>query len=129
MGFENMDISILITDDSIVSRKKLKNMLKNTNYQISLAKNGREALELIAENQYDVLLLDLLMPEIDGTEVLKQLREENNNIPAIVISADIQDATKELCFSYGAKAFLNKPPSEDELVQTIENVLSKKKRG
>jgi CheY-like chemotaxis protein len=126
---EGNRVSILITDDSIVSRKKLKVMLKDTGYEISLAKNGREALSMIDENQYDLMLLDLLMPDITGVEVLKHLNEEHNDISVIVVSADIQDATRELCFKYGAKAFLNKPPSEDELIDAINKALSENRGG
>jgi two-component system, chemotaxis family, chemotaxis protein CheY len=119
------DLSLLITDDSIIARKKIKGLLKDMGFKISEAVSGKEALEAMEIEKFDLLLLDLLMPEIDGFEVLRHLKENNISMPIIVISADIQEATKELCLELGASGFLNKPPSQSELVSAIEEVLSK----
>jgi len=121
--------SILITDDSLIARKKLKMLLKETGFKITEAVSGKEALEVIEIENFDILLLDLLMPEVDGFEVLRNLKSRNLNMTIIVISADIQEATKELCMELGASGFLNKPPSKNELLDTIENVILKNNKG
>jgi CheY-like chemotaxis protein len=119
------DMSMLITDDSIIARKKIKGLLKDTGFKITEAVNGNEALDILEIEKFDILLLDLLMPELDGFDVLRRLKEKNNQMPVIVISADIQEATRELCMELGASGFLNKPPSKEELLATIENVINK----
>jgi two-component system chemotaxis response regulator CheY len=119
------DLSMLITDDSIIARKKIKGLLKDTGFKITEAVNGNEALEILEIERFDIILLDLLMPELDGFDVLRRLKDKNMKIPVIVISADIQEATRELCMELGASGFLNKPPSKDELLATIENVINK----
>lgn len=124
MPVQKSEIRILITDDSIVSRKKLKNMLKDTTYQIDFAADGREALEKISEGTVDIMLLDLLMPDIDGIEVLKKLQADSNTLPVIVVSADIQEATKTECLEYGARHFLNKPPDKAELLTAVSDIVS-----
>ncbi len=117
------NLSVLITDDSLIARKKIKGLLKETGMKIAEAISGKEALDTMEVEKFDLLLLDLLMPEVDGFEVLRKLKERNIKIPIIIISADIQEATKELCYELGALEFLNKPPSKTELLDAIENVL------
>ena len=85
-------ISLLICDDSALARKQLLQALPASwPVDVSQAATGLEALEQVREGGVDVLLLDLTMPELDGYQVLAQLREERLQCKTIVISADIQD--------------------------------------
>lgn len=99
----------------MLSRLNIKKMLKEAGHDLIEAKNGREALEKVAVNKPDCILLDLLMPEVDGFEVLKSLRAQKSDVPVIVVSADIQESAQKQCLDLGAKIFLNKPVKEQPL--------------
>lgn len=71
-----------------------------------------------------LILLDLLMPEYDGFAVLRDAREQGLDIPIVVITADIQDITRNDCMELGARAFLNKPVDHDEADAVIQEILS-----
>lgn len=118
---------VLVVDDSLISRRMVKQLLAPFHFEIEEAKNGTEALEKILTLKYDIIFLDLLMPDMEGTEVLKHLYEKGIKQKIIVISADIQESTKAKCKEYGALAFLNKPPKEEELKQVVEKILSEGK--
>lgn len=113
---------VLIIDDSIISRRMIKQLLAPFNFDIYEAKNGTEGLDKILFEDYDLIFLDLLMPDIEGTQILKQLMEKGIKRNIIVISADIQETTKAKCKEYGALAFLNKPPKNDELIQVVKTI-------
>jgi len=115
-----MPIPLLVVDDSTISRKMvIKSIPPAWDVDISQASNGFEALEACRQGKAHVMFLDLTMPEMDGIEVLKKLKEEHLNSLVIVISADIQPKSQELVESLGALAFIKKPINSKEL----ENVL------
>jgi twitching motility two-component system response regulator PilH len=114
--------NILIADDSFIARTSLSNILKN-DYNLIFANNGREAYQLTIENNFDLVLLDLLMPEMTGQEALQLIKKEKPDLPVIILSADIQKTTKEECFNLGANDFLNKPPSKNELLNIIRKYI------
>lgn len=116
--------SILMTDDSIIARKKIKAMLKSAGYDVSEATNGAEAIKMLESKSFDLLMLDLLMPEVDGFEVLRHIKSKSMEVPVVVLSADIQDATRELCLELGAKDFINKPPVKEDLIAVVEKAMS-----
>ena len=115
---------ILITDDSLLQRRTLSAIVKDEGHEVETATNGREALECIQVQAPDCLLLDMLMPEVDGIQVLEALRSQNQNFPVIVLTADIQDWLKERCLELGAKKFLNKPVKQEELRTALQEVLT-----
>lgn len=117
---------VLIADDSSIARRGLKNRIDKDKYQIIEAVGGNDALEKIKFNKIDCILLDLLMPDIDGFEVLEQLHNSNNQIPIIIISADIQESTRNIVIEKGAFDFLNKPPLSDDLNDTLNRALNRK---
>ena len=116
--------TILIVDDSRFSRNTFRKALSSEGYEILEAVDGREGLEMIRKHQPDCVLLDMLMPELNGNEVLEVLHEQGIEVPVIIVTADIQEHTQARCFELGAKAFLNKPAKNGELQQAIQTVLS-----
>lgn len=118
--------SILIVDDAAFSRRMIRKMFKNDPYEILEASNGREALEMIRIHQPKCILTDLLMPDMDGFEFLSSLQAQKLNIPTIIISADIQESSRDRCLELGAVAFINKPPKEDIVRQTVQQVFNPK---
>jgi CheY-like chemotaxis protein len=114
---------ILIIDDSAFTRKRIRDMVKAVGHETLEAANGREGLAMTAAHAPDCILTDLLMPEMDGIEVLEALRKGGSEIPVIVLTADIQESTHARCLALGAKAVMNKPPKQDVLHNTIAEML------
>jgi len=114
---------ILIIDDAAFSRRMIRKCLQADSYEILEAATGQEGLEAAIAQHPDCILTDLLMPDMDGLEMLKVLQAKKIMIPVVIISADIQDGTRNRGFALGAKAFINKPPKEEELRKTVRQVL------
>lgn len=115
---------ILIVDDSLYQRLLIQKYLKARNHDVLLATTGKEGLEIIASQKPDLVLLDLVMPEMSGLEMLQQLREQGSEIPVIINTADIQASTYEKCMDLGAVAILNKPVDGNVLQETIDQALA-----
>jgi CheY-like chemotaxis protein len=114
-------ITILVADDSKVARMHICSILSSHGYDTIQAENGLEAFKLIMSKKPDAVILDILMPEMDGIMLLKKLNALHIKIPSIVISADIQDDVQKECFELGIAAFLHKPFQEQELIKVISN--------
>lgn len=111
-----MALPILVVDDSAMARKMLiKSLPAEWDVEISQAANGKEALDAYRAGKAAVMFLDLTMPEMDGFQVLEELRKEDLNSMVIVVSADIQPVAQERVLSMGAIAFVKKPISPDIL--------------
>lgn len=116
-------VSLLICDDSSLARKQLLQALPaGWSVEVSQAATGLEALERIRQGGVEVLLLDLTMPELDGYQVLAQLREERLSCRTIVISADVQDEAVRRVLELGALAFIRKPADPIHLHQTLASL-------
>lgn len=116
-----MALSVLVTDDSKLSRRSVKKSLPpELDYDISEATNGQEAIDLLAENTFDLVLLDLTMPDVDGVDVLEYLSKREQCFPnVIVISADFQPEKQRIVLSLGAQRFIRKPLDKEELAMTM----------
>lgn len=111
-----MSDSLLIVDDSSFSRRMIKRAIPQS-WEVSIteASGGEDALSQCSNSNFDILFLDITMPDIDGIEVLKRLKAMEYSASVYVISADIQPAIREEAFQLGAKGFLPKPISAEEL--------------
>ncbi len=101
---------ILIVDDYLINRMQLKRSLEQQGHTIALAENGRQALEILEAGSFDLMLLDILMPEMDGFEVLTRLKSDpaQRDLPVIVISALEEMENVIRCIAMGAEDFLPK---------------------
>lgn len=117
--------SILIVDDAAFARRMIRKFLQVDGYEIIEAANGNEGLEKARTHTPDLILTDLLMPDINGFDFLQKLQESDINIPTIIISADIQETSRTLGLSLGAIDFINKPPKQEEVLKMIKKVLNK----
>ncbi len=115
---------ILIVDDSNLSRMTSKNALKKDGHEIVEAKGGNEALDILSQPSaaFDCMLLDLLMPETDGFEVLRQMRKMESSIPVVVQTADIQETTHKRVMELGARGIINKSFDDAELRESIQKI-------
>ena len=116
--------SILTVDDSLMMRKFISIALTSQGYEVSEAADGGEALRMVRSSPPDCMVLDLLMPNVDGIEVLETLRRDNASFPVIVMTADIQESTEKKCINLGAFRVLNKPPRGDDLCSAIREALA-----
>ena len=116
--------SILVVEDSWLTRKVICKMLRAEGYETLEASSGPQALELLGTKAPNCMLLDLLMPEMEGREVLQTIRDRGYKIPVIVITADIQATTHSECMELGALAVIHKMPNSDELIGWIKKALS-----
>ncbi len=114
---------ILVIDDSKLARVQVRRMLNNTSYEVIEASSGEEGIEAAVNSNPDCVLLDLLMPGMKGTEVLKIFKEREINIPVIVFTANVQKTKIEECHALGASVVITKPKERDELLPIIENLL------
>ena len=114
---------ILLIDDSWLTRKGLSGMISSSGHEIIEAENGMDGVKKIQDERPDCIFLDLLMPKMDGYEVLEILKEKNIKIPVVVCSADIQDTVKNKCMESGAFSFLNKPPMPEEVLHILKKTL------
>ena len=114
---------ILVAEDNKNYSKFLKIVLTQAGYKVLLASNGIEALEIMDKNHIDIILLDVVMPLMDGFEFTRQLRQANNFTPIIMLSEKSQDDYKCEGFVSGADDYQTKPVNEKELLLKIKAVL------
>jgi DNA-binding response OmpR family regulator len=116
-------MNILIVDDDMGLLDQLKNALKRKQYTVETAEDGEQALDKIFDVPYDLILLDIMLPKLDGLSVLKQVRQAGLNIPILMLTArsDVEDKVKGL--DYGADDYLSKPFSMAELIARIRAML------
>lgn len=114
---------VLIVDDSLLSRHSLRRLLGNKGVELDEANDGKAALDLLVAKNYDLMFLDLLMPVMDGFQVLEELKKRGMSLPIAVLTADIQGTTKDRCFQLGASFFVNKPISEEGLNEVLQSAL------
>lgn len=115
-----MAYSILIADDDAEIRQLLHLYLEKDGYQVYEAVNGVEALKICDEKQIDMILLDIMMPELNGYQVIQKIRKDNN-IPVIMISAKGQDEDKILGLDLGADDYIVKPFNPLEAMARINS--------
>jgi DNA-binding NtrC family response regulator len=114
---------ILVADDEEIMRDVLSDLLSSESYTVDLAENGSQALEMIQEKDYGVLLLDLMMPDIDGLQVLEELKKTENGPTAIVLTAYASIDRAVRATKLGAFDFITKPFKNDELLLAVKNAM------
>jgi two-component system, NtrC family, response regulator PilR len=115
---------ILVIDDELSMRELLEVLLNKEGYRVTCAENGRDAISMIKKTVFDLLLCDIRLGDITGIDVLKALREENQDTVVIMISAYASTEAAVEAMNEGAYDFVPKPFNNEELKQTIKNALS-----
>jgi two-component system chemotaxis response regulator CheY len=115
---------ILVIDDSGLTRRILRSILEPAGHQVIEASEGKTAIESFSSEKPDLTLLDLTMEDMHGLEVLKKLREIDNQVKVVIVTADIQSFTRKEAEEAGAIAFLNKPLAAEMVLRTVESIMS-----
>ena len=118
---------VLLAEDEPNIVESLEFLLGRAGFEVDVSENGRDALERVIANPPDVLLLDVMLPEIDGFEVLRQLRGQpaGVSLPIIMLTAKGQREERERAISHGADMFISKPFSNADLMQAVEGLASR----
>jgi CheY-like chemotaxis protein len=117
---------ILIVDDSLTSRTINRILItKRAGYEVVSAQNGKEALKLVGSENPDLILMDVMMPGMDGLEVCRHLRKQEKTaaIPIVLLTFQIGDESIRDGFESGCTAYLKKPVQETELLNTLHRYL------
>lgn len=124
-----MNKKILIAEDSSVIQNLTRKILANQNYETTIVKNGQEVLDHLALNTYDMLLLDINMPIMNGIECAKKIRSDLNakvrDIPIIAITGNAMNFSKEDFASVGINDYLPKPLNYDAMVTMVNRYFEK----
>lgn len=117
--------TILVVDDEPYMIRLLQHHIERAGYRMIKATNGREALDRIREDKPGLVLMDVMMPEINGLEVLAQIRAESTtkDLPVIIMTANAQRFTREEAETAGVSAFLTKPFSPTQLMAEVRRQL------
>ena len=121
-------MKILVVDDERLLVKGIKFNLENEGYQVECAYDGAAAVDLAREGQFDLIILDLMMPEIDGLEACMRIREFSN-VPIIMLTARSEDTDKIIGFECGADDYITKPFNLLELKARIRAMLRRASGG
>lgn len=121
-----MNKKILIIDDTKNIRKMIKKCLESNGFEVITAENGYEGIKLFKENKIDLVILDIRMPQLSGTEVLKIIKNINGIVPILIITAfpTIKNAVE--CMKLGAIDYLRKPFTPDRIRETIEKIIKRR---
>lgn len=118
---------ILVVDDEKNIRLTVQHSLVAADYDVDTASNGLEGLQKFREGHYDLILMDLRMPQINGIEMLREIRERDQETAAIVITAYLTIDTLLEAFSLGVSDYIRKPFSPNDVRETVRRVLSRER--
>lgn len=114
---------ILVADDEDILRILITDTLED-DFEIEEAEDGKEALQKIRENEYDLIILDYMMPYLTGIEVLEEVRKDQNSTQVLMLTAKAQDADRENAIQKGADYFMSKPFSPMELLEMVKKIIA-----
>ena len=118
---------ILVVDDDKNARRLLTAVLETENYSVSTAENGEDALAVLDKTHVDLIVLDIMMPKMDGYELTTLLRETNNDLPILMLTAKQLPEDKHKGFQSGTDDYMTKPIDETELLLRIKALLRRAK--
>ncbi len=121
-------LNILVVDDEQVIGNFFKDLLTKSGYQVIAITNGRQASELVAKERFDIIFLDLVMPEMDGPSVLKSVRQIDDLVPIVIITGYPDSDLMQRAMEQGPLTVLRKPLEADEVRKTINSLTGLNKR-
>jgi len=124
----NSKATILLVEDEENLHEALKLNLEMEGYEVSSAFNGTEALKKVANEYFDLIVLDIMLPEVDGIAVTESIRVNNNEVPILILSAKNSSTDRVLGLKKGADDYLTKPFNLEELLLRVEKLIEKNKK-
>jgi len=126
------DIKVLIVDDMVINQLLVKTIIEDIGFETEIAKNGKIAVNLLEKNNYDLILMDLQMPEMNGWEATKHIRNKmklpKSATPIIALTADITEKNTIKCQEVGMDEYVCKPINETDFLQKITQLILKKRK-
>ncbi|MCH5376774.1 MAG: response regulator, partial [Planctomycetes bacterium] len=121
-------LQVLLVEDSLLNQKLAEAVLKKAGHRVTIANNGREALDIWRSQAFDVVLMDIQMPEMDGYEATRAIRDQEQktggHIPIIAMTAHALKGDRERCLESGMDEYVSKPIHAKRMLETIESVLN-----
>ncbi len=124
----NSKANILLVEDEENLHEALKLNLEMEGYEVSSAFNGTEALKKVSNEYFDLIVLDIMLPEVDGIAVTESIRVNNNEVPILILSAKNSGTDRVLGLKKGADDYLTKPFNLEELLLRVEKLIEKNKK-
>jgi CheY-like chemotaxis protein len=121
-----MGARILVVDDEEIVIKSCLRILGGGDYQVEAARGGREALRKVEENPYDLIILDIMMPDMGGLEVLRRVKETHPDVDVIIVTGLPQNGTVVEAKKLGASDYISKPFEPDELKLIVRRALGRR---
>ena len=120
---------ILVAEDDLASRELVREILETCGYQVLEARDGREALQRVEETAPDLVILDIQMPGLDGSAVLRQLRQDSRftSLPVVAVTSYAMRGDREKALAAGFDAYLTKPLNAAALKKQLEQLLGEKR--
>lgn len=125
----NSEISILLVEDNIFNRKLAQNLFKSLGFEIDLAENGKEAVKIVSEKSYDIIFMDMLMPEMDGLQAITEIRKLGIEVPVVAVTAVENPDTRKTAEALGVEDYLLKPATTDQIKEILIRTFPKNVPG
>lgn len=122
-SYQGEELSILVAEDSSINRQVARTILEAMGHSVTLCDDGRQAVALCKSNRFDVVLMDMQMPEMDGLQATRQIRtlsEPSCKVPIIALTANAFESDRNACFEAGMTGFASKPISKQKLQEALE---------
>jgi CheY-like chemotaxis protein len=121
---------ILVAEDNSVNQRVAARLLEREGHDVEVAGSGREALDMLGKNEFDLVLMDVQMPDLDGVQATARIREKERGsgrrVPIVAMTAQTTDADRERCLQAGMDAYVTKPVRLTELIRKIEYVCARR---
>ena len=113
------DIHILVAEDNLINQKVARTIFKNLGYEVEIAANGVEAVDFTMKHAYDIIFMDMMMPEKDGVQATKDLRANAYQMPIIAMTANASKESKNKAIAFGMDGYITKPTKMEEIKKVL----------
>ncbi len=124
---EKRRMHILVAEDNIVNQRLARRLLEHQGYHVDVAGSGRQAIQMLEQDTFDLVLMDIQMPELDGLQTTEYIRHRERGsgkrLPIVAITAQAADSDRQKCLASGMDGFMTKPVRVAELISTIQSVM------
>lgn len=123
----NKQIKVLVVEDNAINQLLISTILKLESFEVVVADNGKIAIDILINSDFDIILMDLMMPEMNGYDatehIRKKLTDKKSSIPIIAVSADVSKDVKDKCKAVGMNDYISKPYDAKHLLDLIKKTI------